>query len=71
MDQHGHPVMARALAAEAEAYDLQLATAKLIGQGRAIARVSRGTRSQHKNTLALARESLATSLSLKEGVRRG
>jgi len=71
MDQHGHPVITRALAAEAEAYAVQLTTAKLIGQGRAIARVTRETRSQHRNALALARESLAASLLLEQGIRRG
>ena len=71
MDQQHHPLIAKALAAEAEAYDVQLTTAKLIGQGRAIVRVSRETRRRHQNTLALARESLATSLLLKEGIWRG
>ena len=59
MDQDRNALITRALVAEAAAYDLQLASARLIGRGRAIVRAGRETRSQHRNTLALAKESLA------------
>jgi len=76
MDLHHHLLIARALAAEAEALDLQLAAARLIGRGRAITQASRETRRQHKNTWALARKGLAAdpaaaSRSLEEPVRPG
>jgi hypothetical protein len=60
MDQHGETLSARALAAEAEAYDLQLVSARLIGRGRVIAQASREARRQYTNTLALVWESRAT-----------